>query len=158
MKFRRYLTGLATLALLFLLVFGLLNARAIADWWQLRNYSPPAAIEAVATADTMTEEAKRTFYIAQPELINDANVFRQSCPSFEQTIVLGCYHSGFSSSIYIYGVQDSRLNGVVEVTAAHEMLHSAYDRLDEDEKNEVNGLLNNFYNNGLRDERNYRVL
>jgi hypothetical protein len=152
-RFGRFSWGVTSLAIFALLIFGLLNAQAIADWWQLRNYSPPATIEAVARADTMTEEAKRTFFVTKPELISDADAFRKSCPTFEQTVVLGCYHSGFSSSIYIYNVQDDRLSGVVEVTAAHEMLHSAYDRLGEEEKNRINGILNSFYNNGLQDER-----
>ncbi|MBI2285443.1 hypothetical protein HYU82_01285 [Candidatus Saccharibacteria bacterium] len=152
-RFRRVFAGVVTLSVLALLVFGLFNLQAIEDWLRLRNYTPPAAIAAIAKADTMTDDAKHIFYVTHPDLINEANAFRQSCPSFEQTIVLGCYHSGFSSAIYIYNVQDTRLNGVVEVTAAHEMLHAAYDRLGQDDKSRINGLLNDFYSNDLRDKR-----
>ena len=35
---------------------------------------------------------------------------------------------------YIYNVNDERLNGLKEVTAAHEMLHAAYERLPESDK------------------------
>lgn len=151
--FRRVFAGFITLAVLALLMFGLLNAQAIEDWLRLRNYTPPPEIAAIAKADTMTEDAKRIFYVTHPDLIDQANNFRKACPSFEQTIVLGCYVSGFSSAIYIYDVQDTRLDGVVEVTAAHEMLHAAYDRLNQNEKNRINGLLNDFYANQLKDKR-----
>lgn len=151
--FRRVFVGFTTLFVLALLIFGLFNQQAIEDWLRLRNYTPPATIAAIAQADTMTDDAKHIFYVTHPDLINEANTFRQACPSFEQTIVLGCYHSGFSSAVYIYNVQDTRLNGVVEVTAAHEMLHAAYDRLSQDEKDRINGLLNDFYANKLDDKR-----
>ncbi len=152
-QFRRVFWGFTTLAVLALLILGLFNLQAIEDWLRLRNYNPPAEIAAIAQTDTMTDDAKHIFYVTHPDLVDDAGSFRQACPSFEQTIVLGCYHSGFSSAIYIYDVQDTRLNGVVEVTAAHEMLHAAYDRLSQDEKNRINGLLNNFYANNLDDKR-----
>lgn len=150
---RRYFTGFMTLSIAALLAFGLLNLQAIEDWLRLRNYTPPAAVASIAQADTMTDDARRMFYVTHPDLIDSAEQFRRSCPSFEQTIVLGCYHSGFKSAIYIYNVQDKRLNGIVEVTGAHEMLHAAYDRLSQDEKNRINGLLNSFYANELRDKR-----
>lgn len=149
----RLLGGIVTLAVLALLIVGLLNLRAISDWWRLRDYSPPAAIAAIAAADTMTENAKHAFYVTHPELINEGSAFRQACPSFEQTIVLGCYHSGFESAIYIYNVSDDRLDGVVEVTAAHEMLHAAYDRLKADERQRVERLLNDYYRNQLQNTR-----
>lgn len=152
-RFGRVIGGVATLAILALLIFGLLNLQAIEDWLRLRNYTPPAAIAAIAQADIMTEDAKHTFYVTHPDLMNEASAFRQACPSFEQTIVLGCYQPGFSSAIYIYNVQDSRLSGVVEVTAAHEMLHAAYDRLSQNEKGRINGMLNDFYVNNLSDKR-----
>ena len=152
-RFGRVFWGIASLVAAAALVLGLLNLQAINDWLRLRKYDPPSAIENIAKADTMTDEAKRLFYITHPELIEDAKTFRASCPSFEQTIVLGCYHSGLSSTIYIYDVPDDRLDGVVEVTAAHEMLHAAYDRLGQDEKNNLNGLLNNYYMKELKDKR-----
>ena len=152
-RFGRAFWGITTLVILALLLFGFFNLQAINDWLRLRNYDPPAAIAEIAKADTMTDDAKHLFYVTHPELIDEASTFRVSCPSFEQTIVLGCYRSGVSSEIYIYKVQDSRLNGVVEVTAAHEMLHAAYDRMDQGEKDRINGLLNNYYSNELKDKR-----
>jgi peptidoglycan hydrolase CwlO-like protein len=50
-------------------------------------------------------------------------------------------------------VSDERLKGVEEVTAAHEMLHAAYDKLTSKERQRVDKLLENFYENDLHDER-----
>jgi len=55
---------------------------------------------------------------------------------------LGCYKN---QRIYIYNVNDERLNGLKEVTAAHEMLHAAYERLPESDKKAVNTLLEKEY-------------
>jgi hypothetical protein len=52
--------------------------------------------------------------------------------------VLGCYSEG---NVYVYAVTDERLAGTVEVTAAHEMLHAAYERLSPDERARVDGLV-----------------
>lgn len=122
----------------------LLHSQDIYDWAKLRNYSPPAAISQLATVDTMTSKARHIFYVNHPSLIGNVVDFRKSCPTSEQTIVLGCYRPP-QNGIFVYNVQDPRLNGIHEVTAAHEMLHAAYDRLSSKDKDAVNGLLQNYY-------------
>jgi chromosome segregation ATPase len=56
----------------------------------------------------------------------------------EQTAVLGCY-SG--TRIYLFDIDNETLSGIKEVTAAHEMLHAAYQRLPDGEKSRINTLL-----------------
>lgn len=128
------------------------NAQAIEDWWRLRDYTPPPDIVALASANTMTESARRVFYVNRPQLIGDVVTFRSRCPQAEQTIVLGCYHSD-QEGIVVYDIQDERLKNAPEVTAAHELLHAAYDRLGEAEKQDVNGMLQDYYQNHLGDRR-----
>jgi hypothetical protein len=150
--FKRTLAAIAMLVLLafpFVIYF---NAQALSDWWQLRGYSPAAAVSALATQDTMTTSARHTFYVNRPELESNASQFRTDCGETEKTIVLGCYHSN-QAGIFVYNVQDSRLAGVQQVTAAHEMLHAAYDRLSSKDKNHIDGLLQNYFNNDLKDQR-----
>jgi len=130
-------------------IAALSQRQSIYDWWVLRSYTPPAAIEKLATDTDMTEKAKTIFYVAKPEL-KAKDEFRGSCESAEKTIVLGCYKTG--SGIYVYDVTDARLNGVQQVTAAHEMLHAAYERLSRDEKQRVNELTSQEYAK-LTDER-----
>ncbi len=124
----------------------------LSDWWRLRDYSPPAAVSILASQTTMTDYSRHVFYVNHPKIEPVAVSFRADCSTSEQTIVLGCYH-GNQQGIYIYDVNDDRLFGVEQVTAAHEMLHAAYDRLDEKEKQQVDAMLEKFYRTQLNDER-----
>jgi hypothetical protein len=137
---------------LVLVALALLFRRDILDWLALRNYQAPAAIAALAADDTMTSQANKIFYVNHPQ-IDSKSDFKSYCSNrTEQTIVLGCYH-GDQQGIYLLEVSDARLNGVEEVTAAHEMLHAAYDRLSGSERRRIDGLLQDYYDNGLKDER-----
>jgi hypothetical protein len=143
------LLTLVMLAAPFLIYF---KAQALTDWWQLHNYAAPANVSALAAQDTMTKYAAHIFYVNHPDIESNANQFRSDCNESEQTIILGCYH-GDQDGIFIYDVTDPRLSGVEQVTAAHEMLHAGYDRLSSKDKTYVDGLLQDFYNHGLHDQR-----
>lgn len=123
------------------------------DWARLRDYTPPAAVTSLADQTTMTSSARRLFYVNRPQ-IQDRDAFNVSCPSNggEQTIILGCYHD-HETGIFVYNVTDAQLSGVQQVTAAHEMLHGAYERLSPHERDKVDALLEDFYANGLQDKR-----
>lgn len=114
----------------------------IYDTLRLRGYQPPAQIAQLATDTALNDNSRRLFYVYHPEL-EEKQAFNDNCKSSEKTIVLGCYVSG--RGIYLYNVTDARLNGVVQVTAAHETLHAAYERLDGKEKQRVNGLIDDAY-------------
>lgn len=146
---RPYKSLLFTLWLLLLIGLGWWQRLNIHDWWRLYNYQPAPAIAALADNTTMKQPAKRLFYVYHPSLENSSN-FNQHCSNTgEHTIILGCY-SG--AGIYLYDVTDERLSGIEEVTAVHEMLHAAYDRLSSDEKRQVNAMLERAYA-GLNDVR-----
>lgn len=143
-----------SLLLLFLVASGVVlwQRQAVLDWWKLRGYQPSAAISSIATQDTMTSQAKHLFYVNRPAIANSV-AFSQNCPAArEKTIVLGCYKSG-DNGIFVYNVSDPRLQGVEQVTAAHEMLHAAYDRLSSKDRKYVDGLLQDYYQNDLHDQR-----
>jgi hypothetical protein len=139
----KFALTLTVLALPLLLVF---KAEALMDWWKLHDYSPSTEVVQMAKADTMTAKGRHFFYLNHPKIVSQITVFHQQCPQSEQTIVLGCYHSG-ENGITVYNIKDHRLKGEKEVTAAHEMLHAAYDRLDSSQKSRINGLLQDFYQN-----------
>ncbi|GAC1386640.1 MAG: hypothetical protein NVS1B7_3800 [Candidatus Saccharimonadales bacterium] len=119
-----------------------LNKETIYDKYRLYNYQPPVKISQLATDDSMTPHSRKLFYVYHPSL-EDKTTFNGHCTDSEKTIVLGCYslHKG----IYLYNINDPRLDGVVQVTAAHEMLHAAYDRLSPTEKKRVDSLVLNAY-------------
>jgi uncharacterized protein YaaR (DUF327 family) len=125
---------------------------AIQDDIKLYNYHPDAVVRALASQTTMTPFGRHLFYVNHPQIRESAS-FNISCQAHsEKTIGLGCYHNN-QAGIFLYHVTDSRLDGVEQVTAAHEMLHAAYDRLNAADKKQVNGWLMDYYQNGLQDQR-----
>ncbi len=146
----RFLTLFVALAVI-LIVFA--QRQAIYDWWRLRDYQAPANVVALADATAMTPKARHNFYVNHPQ-VEDKTAFNEHCPANggEQTIVLGCYIPP-QRGIYVYAVDDPQLKGVQEVTAAHEMLHSAYDRLSAKDRAHVDSMLQDFYDHQLHDQR-----
>lgn len=128
------------------------HRQTIYDWARLYHYQPSSVVSQLATDTTMTPDARHIFYVNHPA-IQSSSAFNQNCKGQgEQTIVLGCYH-GNQLGIYVYDVTDARLQGVEQVTAAHEMLHAAYDRLSAKDKSYIDGLLQDYYNNDVHDQR-----
>jgi len=153
---RRNNKKLLLISLLFCLaVLGLAaaNRRDIYDWWALRGYQAPSTVAQLAMQDTMTPYARKILYVNHPAIDSKA-AFSIKCPNNggEQTIVLGCYHSD-QAGIFLLNVSDPRLNGVEQVTEAHEMLHAAYDRLSTAERNKVDAMLLDYYDHNLHDQR-----
>lgn len=142
------------LILLGLLIGGLWGWFArdtIIDWAVLRNYAPPTEIVQLANDDGMTAPGRSLFYVNKP-VVADRAVFNAHCSAnSEQSAVLGCF-LGDRLGIYIYNVTDSELRGVQQVTAAHEMLHQAYARLDASKRQQVDDWLNDFASRGLQDQ------
>jgi len=96
----------------------------------------------LADRSGMNERGRFLYYASHPE-IESTQKFNQECSSKEEgTAVLGCYTG---SKIYIYGVTDARLDGIRDVTAAHEMLHAAYQRLSRADRDKVDGLVETEY-------------
>jgi len=146
--------GLVFVIVLFLVLsLGWAKRNAIYDWGRLRNYQAPSQVMQLAADTTMTTQASHLFYVNHPT-IQDKNSFNASCPNNggEQTIVLGCYHAR-QAGIFLYTVTDPQLNGVMQVTAAHEVLHAIYERLSSKQRNHVNKLLEDYYRNDLKDKR-----
>ncbi|MEX0748683.1 MAG: hypothetical protein WD467_03800 [Candidatus Saccharimonadales bacterium] len=109
------------------------NHQAVVDWWFLRSYDPPQEVETLADSSYFSETGRRLFYLSDPA-VNDKQEFNINCPIFEKSYVLGCYSQ---QRIYILEVERQELEGIMEVTAAHEMLHAAYDRLSTRERDRV---------------------
>ncbi len=86
----------------------------------------------------LTDEGEFLYQASQSE-VQEAKQFRSSCSGLEQNnIVLGCYTK---QRVYVYEVDDTQLDGVQQVTAAHEVLHAAYERLSSAERREIDELL-----------------
>lgn len=137
--------------LLFLLAYN--KQQSLIDWYKLRGYTPPVRVSQMAATDGMTAYGQRLFYVNKPEFVSTRKAFATKCPvDMEKTIVLGCYLPS-DRGIYLYDVTDARLHGVVETTAAHEMLHAGYDRLSRRERQHIESLLLTFARTKLQDKR-----
>lgn len=127
-----------SLILLVLAVVLFTSRQLVVDSLTAWRFQPTAAVQTLVTESHMTSKGQFYFYASQPE-INSRATFNQKCTSSgERTVVLGCY---VGQRIYVFDVTDSRLEGVKEVTAAHEMLHAAYERLSDAERDHVNALI-----------------
>ncbi len=133
-------------------VLAVLNRQSLEDWWKLRGYQPPADVARLASQDTMNSYTRHLFYLNKPQLLGTVTSFRRHCPENKNTIVLGCYHQG-QNGIFIYNVSDPALAGVQQVTAAHEVLHSVYARLNSKDRAQLDSELENFYKHDLHNQR-----
>ena len=123
-------------------VAAILTRQYIIDKYNAWEFKPSPEIAQIANDVGLNENGRFYYFASRPEL-DFAKEFNGECRSREQgNAILGCYKN---QRIYIYNVNDERLNGLKEVTAAHEMLHAAYERLPESDKKAVNTLLEKEY-------------
>lgn len=123
-------------------VLVIFNRQQIIDQIAVWQYKPTQKIENIADQAGMSGLGKFYFFASKPS-IEATQVFNSECERKEEkSAILGCYSN---RQIYIFDVQDSRLEGVEEVTAAHEMLHAVWDRLSEGERKKLEPLLESAY-------------
>lgn len=115
-----------------------INRQMIIDQITVWQYKPTSDISAITSRSGLNDYGKFLFYASRPEL-DKSQTFNGLCNRIENsTAILGCYSN---DRIYLYDVTDTRLDGIREVTAVHETLHAAYQRLSSNKKSEVNKLL-----------------
>lgn len=147
MKTSRGSTAAFTSLVVTILIFAaaiwvIFNRQLVADQITLWRYTPPQNIAQLADSAHMSKTGRFYFYVSDPRL-EGTSKFNEACQRKEEhSAILGCYRNG---KIFVYDIKDQRLNGVEEVTAAHEMLHAAYERLNTPEKNRINALLEQEY-------------
>lgn len=153
-KFFKFSYGFVSLASLGVMIWVFFNLQTTLDWWTLRGYEPSAEISRLADESFLSDEGRKLFYLHDPELLNKEQ-FQGKCSVQEETIVLGCYIS--RDKIYIFDVNDERLEGVEQVTAAHEMLHVVYERLSNSERENMDRMVTEYFAT-LNDERLTRTI
>lgn len=106
------------------------------------GFHPSQSIAALDSRINVTSRGQQIFYATSPVIENRAQ-FNTDCQSTERTAaILGCY---VHDRIYLYDIQDSELDGALEVTAAHELLHAAYARLNVFEQAHVDSMIHTEY-------------
>lgn len=115
------------------LMFGAIYHQRIFDQFKVWSYEPSHAISQLAERSGFSGEGKFYFYVTKPQL-ESASEFNDDCRRVEKgSPILGCYIQG-ADTIHIYNIDNPDLDGIKEVTAAHEMLHAVFARLSESER------------------------
>lgn len=149
---------IAAIAFVVLLVIPgalLLNLQNIVDRFTVLNFEPTAAVQQLSERSQFTNHGEFLFLASQP-ILDGTQTFNDICRQNKEykISILGCYAD---KKIYIYDIDDDRLDGVREVTAAHEMLHAAYDRLSVAERNRLSQLLQVEYEKNQSEDLAERV-
>ncbi|MEO5949545.1 MAG: hypothetical protein ABIP74_04005 [Candidatus Saccharimonas sp.] len=98
----------------------------IIDTVRAYNFHAPAKVVAIDKRLQLTDRGTDIFYASSPEVDSQSD-FNKNCQTQERTTaILGCF---YKDKIFLYDLQNTELDGTLEVTAAHEMLHAAYQRL-----------------------------
>ena len=140
---RKIFGGLLAGVSLAMVVVGILialNYQTVMDLIQGMSYEPSAEMVAIREKLGLTRQGEIVFNASSPELNSEeefnANCYKQT--DSEETAVLGCY---LGQKIYVYNVKSKDLNGILELTTAHELLHAVFERMSESEKDELAPLL-----------------
>ena len=120
----------------------------VVDWYRRSNFQPTEEVETIISRIELTDEGNKLFLATQPQLVTPVE-FSNFCPTNEQTNVLGCYSTDLT---YLLDVEEEVLERVEDVTAVHELLHAAWARMSQGEKEDLKVLLNNVFENS-DDER-----
>lgn len=116
----------------------ILHGQTLVDMVKASRFHPSAQILGADERIGFTDTGTRIFYATAPA-IEDKTQFNTDCKSTERTTaILGCY---YKDRIYLYNIQNAELDGTLEVTAAHETLHAAYQRLNVFERQRVDAMV-----------------
>ena len=124
----------------------ILNRVWIYDWYRGLGYEPTSDMTKVRDGLGLTARGRFLFDASRPEL-NNTEEFNKNCRQDESEMaVLGCYTVG---TIYVYNITAEELNGIRELTTAHELLHAVWARMSDSEKSSISSVLESVYNNNL---------
>jgi hypothetical protein len=126
---------LASLLILTIALAVFIYRQQLIDQYNAWSYRPSSEVEKIASEANLTNVGRFYFYASHPEIDNRKDFNAHCTQQDEKTAILGCYTAG---RIYVFDVTDSRLEGIKEVTAAHEMLHAVYERLSDKDKQSIN--------------------
>jgi uncharacterized coiled-coil DUF342 family protein len=132
-----------------------LNRQFVLDQLSVWSYEPSASIASLDERVQFTDKGLFTFYATQP-VIAEPSEFNGKCPRREQgSPILGCYTS--DDRIYVFNMTNEQLDGMKEITAAHEMLHAVWQRMGTDEQARLGTLLNAAYEKSASTELRERM-
>ncbi len=116
----------------------------ISDQISYWSYEPSSEISQLVDKSGMSQAGRFYFFVAHPRLESAAE-FNDDCRREESSSpVVGCFDGG-TDRIHIYNIGNDEINGIKEVTAAHEMLHVVFSRMSPGEQRKLAGQLEDAY-------------
>jgi len=123
-----------------------IDLTAISDWSRGRSFEPTRQMQTIITDLDLTPIGSRIFTATHPTLKNNP-AFTDHCGENNEGVsIIGCYAAG---NIFIKHVTDPDLDGILESTAAHELLHAVWARLDEPTRKQLAVELDRIYSSNL---------
>lgn len=143
---QHYLKWIVLFVLVVIVIAIILNRAWVYDWFRGVVYRPTVEMVSIRDKLNLTGRGEFLFNATQPEL-NKADDFNANCRQDEgEVAVLGCYTAG---NIYVYDIADAKLDGIRELTAAHELLHAVWARMSNAEKEDLKPILQQVYQDNL---------
>ena len=125
-----------------LVIVAILNRVWIGDFIRGLGYEPTSEMLRIRASLNLTDYGRLVFNASRPEL-SERETFNQHCRErTNENAILGCYDY---TDIYIYNITEPELDGIRELTAAHELLHAVYARLSEQDKRDLRPALEQVY-------------
>ncbi len=135
-KKNRKIVGWVFLAvLIFIAIVIVANRALVYDWWRGITYTPSDKMAQIRSDLELTGEGEFIFNSVQPRL-SDRAEFNAKCRSERDSeiAVLGCFTG---DSVFVYNIESEELDGIRELTTAHELLHAVWSRTSADEKTKL---------------------
>lgn len=157
-KTRNILSGILLVSVIGVGVWLTFNWQRAVDQTRVWSFQPSQSIALLASRGGFSSEGVFYFYVAHPE-IKSSSDFNDNCRQIEQmNPILGCNIStGGIDSIYILDIDDPELDGIKEVTAAHEMLHVVFSRTSDADRERLGVLLERAYDRVKTDKLEQRM-
>lgn len=127
-RVRRIIATTLACALVIITVYAVLNRQSIQDRFAAATFEAPTRVIDLKRSLHLTEAGSRIFLASHPT-VDGSQHFNTQCSQVKDGAtghVLGCY---VDERIHLFDVVDPRVSGIVEVTAAHELLHATYARM-----------------------------
>ena len=136
---KKYLKWLGLALVLAVAVTVLLNQQWITDFVRGMGYQPSGQMGRIMDSLDLTGRGEFLFKASRPEL-SSQDEFNAICRTAmdEEMAVLGCYTN---DNIYVYNIESAELDGIRELTTAHELLHAVWARMGEGDRSALRSAL-----------------
>ncbi|MCA9309151.1 hypothetical protein KC973_02135 [Candidatus Saccharibacteria bacterium] len=112
-----------------------INKQQIKDYYVVSTTDVQPAAASIQSSIKLTGKGDFLYEASRPQVLS-SSAFNAACKNVaeEHSVILGCYTN---QRFYVYSIDDARLDGVEEVTAAHELLHAVYERMTTTEQQTI---------------------